>query len=419
MNYPEFIAVFIAFFVGFYKYYYALVNGELSKNELIETLHKYRYLEFYKQRLKKALLNLDSSLGKPSWSIKFIKNNIIFHYGLSIIYVFSIYYFLWIFKGTEAFSTINLLESELSIRSRIFICLGFLLILFGIYYLEKKKEKLTSLELHKRIFSLVGAMVGVGIISIIKGVHISAGFLIALALILIATTSFVHQKTITLRITSIGIFGFGSIISFVILGIFDYFYAKSFFGEMTISIYLFLIILPMINAQFDFVSLSISRYFSNKIANDNSILLILIHLLLDIVFAVILLLILVNFLYHAIEYINGFIDLKKSIPIKNILFNTMQNPFSLDNIWVTSMLFSTLLPTLIHFLLAVVTFLLYASKISSWYIVKIKNMKENREDSKIKLAGLLALPSTMISLILSYICLYLPYNYLIKWIGSI
>lgn len=419
MSYPEFIGVFTAFFVAFYKYYYTLVNEKSSKNELIVKLNKYRYLEFYQQRLKRTLLNLDSSLGELSWSTKFITDNIMFHYGLSIIYVFFIYYFLWIMRGIEVFSTVNLVDPNSSVQSRSLTFLGLSLVFFLIHYLEKKKKDPDIIDLYQKIFSLVGGMIGIGLVVIMKGNEEVAGFLIALVLIMMLAVSYAYQKTFLKRIISIGSFGFMSIISFLILGSIEYFNGKSFFNEITISIYLFLIILPMINSQFDFVSLSISRYFSKKIANDNSVLLIFIHLLLDIFFAVMLLLILVNFLYNAIEYINRFVDINKSISIKDIFLNTMQNPFSLDNIWITAMLLTTLLPTLIHFLLAIITFILYTSKVSSWYVSQIEDIKENREDLKMKLTVLLALPSTVISLILSYVCLYLPYSHLIKWIGSI
>jgi len=419
MSYPEFIGVFAAFFVGFYKYYYTLLNKEISKGELVEKLNKYRYLEFYQQWLKKSLLNLDRTLGEFSWSIKFITDNITFHYGLSIIYVFFIYYLLWLISGIEVFSTINIFESNTSIQYRILILLVLVLIFFVIYYLEKNKKELTTLDLYKRIFSLVGSMVGIGLVVIIKGEDISGiGIIIALALLLILATSIIHQKNLKKGIINIGIFGSASIISFFILGVFEYFNTKTFFNEITISIYIFLIILPLINALFDFVSLSISRYFSKKIANDNSVLLIFMHLLIDMFFAVILLLILVNFLYNAIELINGFLDINVAIPAKDIFLNTMENPFSLDNIWVTAMLVTTLFPTLVHFLLVIITFILYVSKVSSWYVFKIKDIKESREDKRMKLTVFLALPSTVLSLILSYVCLYLPYIYFIKWIGT-
>jgi len=417
MSYPEFIGVFAAFFVGFYKYYYTLLNEKSSKNELIQKLNKYRYLEFYQQWLKKTLLNLDNSLGEFSWSPRFITKNILFHHGLSIMYVFFIYYFVWLISGVEVFSTINILESNTNILSRILMFLGFVFMIFVIYFLEKKMKQPATHELYKRILSLVGGTIGIGAIVIIKGEHVSAGHIIILPLILILTTSFVHQNTFTKMITNVGVFGSLSIISFIILGVFGYFNTKIFFNEFSISIYIFLFILPIINSQFDFVSLSISRYFSKKIANDNSVLSILVHLLIDMFFAVILLLILVNFLYYAIEYINGFLDIDVVIPVQDIFTDAMQNPFSLDNIWVTAMLVTTLFPTLVHFLLVIITFVLYVSKVPSWYIFQIEEIKGNREDQKMRLTVFLSLPSTVVSLILSYLFLYLPYTYFIKWIG--
>ncbi|CAA6825403.1 MAG: Unknown protein [uncultured Sulfurovum sp.] len=113
---------------------------------------------------------------------------------------------------------------------------------------------------------------------------------------------------------------------------------------------LFLIILPLTNSLLDYISLKISKYMAEQIMSDNSILTVLLHLLADIIIAIIFLLALALFLHFSIEILNIFID--EPIPMKAMLIATWHDPFSIENGWITFMLLSTLIPTIIHLVLA-------------------------------------------------------------------
>jgi len=113
---------------------------------------------------------------------------------------------------------------------------------------------------------------------------------------------------------------------------------------------LFLALLPLTNSLLDYISLKISKYMSEQIMQDNTILTVLLHLLADLIIAIILLLSLALFLHFSVELLNMFLD--EPIPMKEMLIATWNDPFSVKNGWITFMLFSTLLPTFVHLVLA-------------------------------------------------------------------
>jgi len=89
---------------------------------------------------------------------------------------------------------------------------------------------------------------------------------------------------------------------------------------------------------------------AEQIIEDNSILTVLLHLLADVIIAIIFLLGLALFLYFSVEILNTFTG--ETINMKEMLVATYHDPFSLKNGWITFMLLSTLVPTMVHLVLA-------------------------------------------------------------------
>jgi len=113
---------------------------------------------------------------------------------------------------------------------------------------------------------------------------------------------------------------------------------------------LFIIILPLTNSILDYISLKISLYMAREILVDKSIIKVFLHLLADLMVAIILLLGLALFLYFSIELFNDYST--ENIPIKEMLNSAYHDPFSLKNGWITFMLLSTLVPTFVHLVIA-------------------------------------------------------------------
>ena len=74
------------------------------------------------------------------------------------------------------------------------------------------------------------------------------------------------------------------------------------------------------------------------------------------------------------------------------------------------MLLSTLIPTLLHLLLALVSLLLYVTKTSAWYATLIEKSAE-RTSYRMKIATFMALPTAVIAMLLYYGVIYFPVKF--------
>lgn len=145
--------------------------------------------------------------------------------------------------------------------------------------------------------------------------------------------------------------GFG--INLIFLGLILLLLIDSSNKDDIIAVSLFLLILPLLNALLDYISLKVSLFMAKKVLRDASILKVLFHLLVDTLIAIAFLYMLALFLYFSIDFLNGFID--KKIPIHEIFLGETgikNEPFNLQSGWITFMLMSTLVPTFMHFIIA-------------------------------------------------------------------
>jgi len=89
---------------------------------------------------------------------------------------------------------------------------------------------------------------------------------------------------------------------------------------------------------------------AKQIIKDNSLRTVLLHLLADVIIAITFLLYLGLCLYFSVEMSNTFIG--ETMKMKEMLIATYHDPFSLKNGWITFMLLSTLVPTIVHLVIA-------------------------------------------------------------------
>jgi hypothetical protein len=125
-------------------------------------------------------------------------------------------------------------------------------------------------------------------------------------------------------------------------------------NDKLFSYLFFMILLPFINGFLDYISLGISRCLGRKILKKNRIWCILLHLGIDIVAAIVLLGCLVLILSAGIEAFNIYVVKDKQIMINlaELIQTARNNPLGADGFWITIMLFSTLFPTFVHFMVA-------------------------------------------------------------------
>ena len=149
-----------------------------------------------------------------------------------------------------------------------------------------------------------------------------------------------------------------------------------------LGLLLFWIILPLINGMLDWISWGLSRYFINQITIDNGLSFIpriLIHGFIDIVAAIMMMILLTVFVCGGIEWFNltnEVIGKPPPFKLENVLEIALNSPFEGVGIWISFMVLSTLIPTVLHLLALTIGIL---TTKAPWAIRSkvINNMKEN------------------------------------------
>jgi len=435
-----FLNVFIGV-IGFsYKYFFNVLSDKEKLERLYFWLEKLNRYKLYENRLKSILNKFDIYLGIPSLSINFIKNNIFFHYGLAIFYVCITFIIIWIIGGSNMIGNISIIEQKNDFYDRLIVLFAIIIISFVFWFLISRQFVIISRKFKLLFNKLLPNMLKshahnlrkyllyilflLGTYFIINN-HPLIKFFISIfeaiisnsilyLLIISGIIGIVITKK-TIKGFGIGV-GIGVILVGIGFGILNIMKNNIFFMNYNISLFVFLIIIPFLNALFDFFSLTISRILSKKIIEqDTTMKQRFFHLFLDLCFAILFLIILGIFLYYGIYFFNKFIPEELNIPIESIISNWKKNPFDLNNIWITFMFMSTLIPTILHFLLGLLAIILTTTTISNWFIKKINKIKSsNKEHYKMELAAIFSLFVTFPSIILFATFVYMPFKYLFR-----
>jgi len=129
-----------------------------------------------------------------------------------------------------------------------------------------------------------------------------------------------------------------------------------------IKLLFFLLILPLINTPFDWLSLGVTRGLLHAIVSEHhSTLTTLLWAALDIILALILLFSLTSIGIFTLALGNT-ISGKELFEINMVLDRIKSDPSNQDNWWIYAMLLTTLIPTFFHFLIACTSIVLLPSK---------------------------------------------------------
>jgi hypothetical protein len=356
MEYITFLVGILTTLVGLFLYtknHLKTEKDEIIDRHLIndETINSYvqrletktqHHPSLYKTLLHNVLNRLSNLLGELKiFSLQGFDK----HLNYSVIYSLFFFYLIWLFGGSGIIGTHELLPNN----TRITITLFLLFVIVCVYPIAKYEQEII-LFLRKKIPTLshisnawietlfwaiaIGLIVvvgiGIGIGGVVRGV--------AIGLIVV-----VGRGGGLLGVIGLVIIGVGSINSGII------------------SYLLFFLFLPFINAIFDYISMYFSRFFAQQILKTNSKLKIFVDALLDLIIAIILLYLLAETLYFVLNLANVYLikDETMFIPIDPYKEQILLNPFHQDILWITFMLISTLIPTILHMFLATYALLAY------------------------------------------------------------
>jgi len=341
-------------------------------NKIIYTQNIYKYV------LNLFLSKIDYILGRNK-----LINKKAFIKILSLSYIYSTLAFMlsWFLGGNGSIGNITIIKNDISVKARLsvvdaslsiilfFIIIGLATYIYDYYKYQIKNDKVIFKSKHISksnqyspiyfitfFYILIGYFLlknnvvedGLDILYFVAALNY-IWFLILMiilpGIILFYLKDFLDERdNVSKRLL------LSSIMLLLTLFIFFYNIAGN---KFLIVVFLFMIFLPFINAIFDYISIYISRLFAKNILITNSILKIAIEICLDAIIAVGLFFLLSYTLMEIFQYLN--INFNLSIPIeyyKTLLFT---DPFNPNVLWITIMFISTLIPTLMHILLGLLS----------------------------------------------------------------
>jgi len=172
--------------------------------------------------------------------------------------------------------------------------------------------------------------------------------------------------------------------------LYDYFGAKTLIGAAMMNILLFFILLPPINAFWDWIAWETSRAFGRNLLQQITVSRIIVHIIGGLLIGAALLIGLVVSDTLAITAFNKWMFVNTHtvpLPVDLVARAALQRPRSPEGLWISMMLFSTFLPTLCHFMFVLFGVLLIRTP-EAW---------------RVKLAGILSDPRSQIELMLPII----------------
>lgn len=125
--------------------------------------------------------------------------------------------------------------------------------------------------------------------------------------------------------------------------------------DVSSTLLYFFVLLPSANGLLDWLSLSTSRALAKRMLTTDRITTIVGHIFVDLIAAFLVLAMLVVVLVAGTTLYDRYVVREAAfvIPVASLIDATRAHPLGRDGLWVTVMLFSTLVPTFCHMVLAV------------------------------------------------------------------
>ncbi len=297
----------------------------------------------YKNFLEKNLMYIDNILGKLTFfSYQALNKHILY----SLIYSLFFFYISWLFGNEVRMGNLQLMGNNNKLVTSIFL----LFTIVFLYYNFKHRDNIIMF-INKYLpdtsyinKSLIDNIIFLGAAGTV-GVGVGAGGILGITL-------GVGVGVILGVGGARGVLGIAAVAVGVGVGVAEH-------NTLTLAylILLFFIILPLVNAVFDYISMYFSRFFAYRILKDSKGKIVL-AIFLDSIVALILLFLLAYTLYYVLDFVNISIIKDKTIwiPIETYKTQILTNPLDKEVLWITLMFVSTLVPTLTHIGLALFSF---------------------------------------------------------------
>ena len=330
-----FLAILIACFVIPYKFIYShITSTEANRNHFIlwleetEITEKHKALvKWFSRRLQVVYGDADSEQAfSRSWSIAMI-------YPIALFFLaYSFFGGAHEFAGMEVFPEAE--EGRLNVFWVTVLLVGlFSILIFASDWLDAKARKPFQYLFANQ-----------------KAQDISYRLTMALLSMLVVFT-YNQDWKILLAFAGLG-YWLGAV-AVAVAVIFDNY-------TFSLVFLIFLVIFPLLNALFDWLSLRVSRYYLKVVEEEDSPLWVLADICVDLVFAVLFMIALVIVLPGVTEWFNalyGMFDPYAQVDWRQYAVDAIEDPFG-KGLMVTAMIITTLIPTLLHVFLGLFAFIL-------------------------------------------------------------
>jgi len=251
-------------------YYLDILNNRDSRVEIIEKLENPEFWGPFKQtysRKAATILNwLDFLFGKKNSAQALVS-----HTGLALFYSIRLFTISWIVDSHQTGSAVVFTDS-IPIPNKL-LPRAIVGILFLLIYFRKKIAGWAMNRYFYKIKDKVGNLIG----SVLLIFGIGSGAVSVAVAFAVVESNFSYFRMYVSAIIGIG---------FLLIGVF---YFSKFLNNQTIFYLFFIILLPWINGLFDFISFWISRVLIERIVKSHSKKNALITIIIDAIFAVVLL----------------------------------------------------------------------------------------------------------------------------------
>lgn len=362
----------VAFFYIHKHYYEGFKESLGNRNKYIDILssNKKTYYEFYENGLVRVLGRAEVFFGKKLSFKAFVT-----HFFIAMAYSFCFFMITWVISdnvtigGFLVFDNVDSKTKIIAISSAIIASVLYLMMMnvverlcdfvpgFLLNRFSVRDNSFISLIVHILLYVLLLCTLFfiVKIILTIFGEFVSNDILLVIVCFGLLIAFAINM------IPDLDDGKLSPLILFVMLFGFLLLFFKSNFWAYVIWL-IFTLVLPIVNAIYDYVSMCFSRYFGEGIVEvmqsdkSNKLSKIIITGVLDIAVAIICYFCLLWSLRLALEIYNMFVSAPNIISISDLKSDVVNDP-SGHGLWILFILFSTFIPTLIHLFFVLVSLL--------------------------------------------------------------
>ena len=365
-----------------------------DRERYLSILENPRLEEIYITKLGSGLEILDRFFGKKLLSVQAL----VVCWLLSMVYGISLFFFSWFFGNNGELGGVMTFAPDLERWRKIVMLLAVVftgLVFFDVFSgrLEERVKRLfqkLGINFPHRFLEIVAVVVGVAGAVVVGMAGAGVGVVGVAWAVGVAGAGAVGRGVAGAGVGAVGVVGAVVVAGAVAI-------ILIFIGEINSSVLILIfswLLLPLLNSPLDWLSWGFSRFLGRGIQKSRGWRVLGTHIILDLGVALILLCAIAALMAMGLEGLNNVLAWRagEAAPFNfaPTLMDLKINPFG-EHIWITLMLLTTLVPTLLHglmVLLAMVTWAVRKNWLREYALTKLKSYHKVPEEKDAALQDL-------------------------------